>query len=200
VLTVCCRQTRRRVHPPDPIPVVPVKVMAPQCRYTRRNRTSRSALPFALCLHTPLQGKTGPCPDRSTAAATQDITRRFHGENDSMRSSWFLVLLAVTGICGKGASAEPGGFRCWRWPWSLACYHSCPCCPDDYCSKPLPQGPCPVRCCGPDDYCPKPLPIVCPVKWCGTDDYCPKPCPIVGPCCYPPWYTCGPEATCGQAK
>ena len=102
--------------------------------------------------------------------------------------SWLGLLIVALGLCGRAWAGEP----CWGWwrPWCPLEQH-CPCCPDDYCKKPLPLL-CPVRSCGPDDYCPKPLPLTSPLKCGGVDDYCPNAGPIHLPPCYPPWYTCRP--------
>lgn len=83
----------------------------------------------------------------------------------------------------------------WRFPKLCAEWHQRCCCPDDYCSKPLPcVEPNPRGCC--DDYCRKPLPCVPPTPKGCCDDYCPKCCPIFlrKPC--ESWYTCGPPELC----
>jgi len=110
---------------------------------------------------------------------------------------FLVILLASLGLCHEARAAEPA---C---DWWQSLWHPLsrpqPCCPDDYCPKPLPCAP-PVSCRGPNDYCPKPLPTTCPAKCFGPDDYCPKKCPIFLPPCYPPWYTCGPAQGCRQPQ
>ena len=113
-----------------------------------------------------------------------------------MRLFTFAVLLLSLGASVQ--ASEPGASR-WCWPWSPS-YCSCPRCPDDYCSKPMPPIPCAVHCFGPDDYCPKKLPIVCFVKCFGVNDYCPKACPVVQPLCCPASYSCGrPQCDCPKS-
>jgi hypothetical protein len=59
-------------------------------------------------------------------------------------------------------------------------FPTAPCCPDNYCKKPMPRVPCPNWCGTPDNYCEKPMPCVpCP-NWCGCPgNYCKKPCPSI---------------------
>lgn len=73
------------------------------------------------------------------------------------------------------------------------CCAPMPCCPDNYCKKPMPCIPCPKWCGSPDDYCKKPMPCIpCP-NWCGCpDNYCKKPMPNL---CLPrnwQFYRCPP--------
>jgi len=80
------------------------------------------------------------------------------------------------------------------------------CCPDDYCSKPLPGVTDSPACC-PDNYCPKPcLKLPCPTTSCYPDNYCPKSIPKL---CFPVfnrWLKCVPQVskscpkpvTCGK--
>jgi len=108
---------------------------------------------------------------------------------------WLTPLVATFALCRGVRAAEP----CCHW-WQTLCHplsQPRPCCPDDYCLKPLPHAPCPVCNRGPDDYCSKPLAISHPLKYASVDDYCPKKCPILLPPCYPPWYTCGALPGCG---
>jgi hypothetical protein len=107
--------------------------------------------------------------------------------------SFIGLLVASLSISHCARGTEPD--RHWWWPWRSP-HPPCPCCPDDYCPKPMPLVPCPVHCAGPDDYCYKPLPSTCPVKCGGPDDYCRKPLPMPPSPCSPPWYTCGPAPTC----
>lgn len=100
-----------------------------------------------------------------------------------------MALLASLAFGGVTFGGTPDGW------WQSICHplmQPRPCCPDDYCLKPLPRDPCPVCQKGPNDYCPKPLAISLPLKYKGVNDYCPKCCPILLPSCYPPWYICGP--------
>jgi hypothetical protein len=120
-------------------------------------------------------------------------------------SRWVLATVVLIGFAWSAAGAAEPPARAWRWPW-CAPTRPCPCCPDDYCPKPLPTV-CPVRCFGPDDYCPKALPCVCPCNCKGPDDYCPKKCPLWLPPCYPPWYVCvpagnadAPGCACGKNR
>src|SRR4051794_10096016 len=107
----------------------------------------------------------------------------------AMRSISVAILVLLAG--GTVKAAEPDCFW-WLRPWPIN-RSTCPCCPDDYCSKPLPCPPCAMRCCGPDDYCSKQLPTVCPTKCFGCDDYRPKCLPKI-PCgCYPIGANCGPS-------
>src|SRR5947209_5043077 len=112
------------------------------------------------------------------------------------------VLLISLGL-HRRVVAEEQDCRWWLRQWR-ALRQPCPCCPDDYCKKPLPAV-CPAHWEGCNDYDKKPLPLVHPLEYCGPDDYCKKKYPCVPPC-YPPWYTCGApaggkcNADCGQPK
>jgi hypothetical protein len=104
------------------------------------------------------------------------------------------ILLAVLAIGSVSRSTVAGEPSCWHWfaPPYTGC--PCPCCPDDYCAKPLPCMT-PLKCCGPNDYCCKPLPCMTPLKYCGPNDYCCKPYPVMLPLCTSS-FTCGPPP-CG---
>lgn len=57
------------------------------------------------------------------------------------------------------------------------CCATSPCCPDDYCKKPMPCITRPTWC-GTDDYCKKPMPCIASPQSCGcVDDYCKKSFP-----------------------
>lgn len=115
---------------------------------------------------------------------------------------WMLGLVAIIGIVNLRAAIAGdarSGCKCAR-----ACVGApMPCCPDDYCGKPLPCVPCWTGCCCPDDYCRKPLPNPClPLACCCPDDYCRKPLPKLSCHPLPACYRCGdsPSGTCGRAK
>jgi hypothetical protein len=105
-----------------------------------------------------------------------------------MKLSRSLMVLAIGfGLCGE-ACAEGTDAAWWHAIWR-SLRKPCPCCPDDYCGKPLP-GACRVTCFGADDYHEKPLPGVKPLRYCTPDDYCPKRYGFFLPPCSPSWYTC----------
>jgi hypothetical protein len=107
----------------------------------------------------------------------------------TMKARWSIAaaVLIATAVRGEGPLIN-------RDCTKTTCPPSRYCCPDDYCSKPLPFA-CPsVRGCR-DDYCPTPFPaILCPPPYCGKDDYCAKWFPNCLPPSLRPWYVCGPAA------
>ena len=91
-----------------------------------------------------------------------------------------IILAAVFALTclGARAFAEDSSDKPAESARHADCCPTAPCCPDNYCKKPMPCIPCPNWCGTPDNYCKKPMPCVpCP-NWCGCpDNYCKKPCP-----------------------
>jgi hypothetical protein len=102
----------------------------------------------------------------------------------------FTAFIAAGMIAGSIVVAGQPSEGWWLFP-GISLGRPCPCCPDNYCGKPMPII-CPVTCFGPNDYCGKPMPCMAPYYGFGCDDYCPKPMPVIAPCYTPPGAICGP--------
>ena len=103
-----------------------------------------------------------------------------------------IALAALVGLAGWSSSMAADQCEC-RAGLML-------CCPDDYCSKPLPCLVHPRTCC-PDNYCAKPFPCLQSPECFCCDNYCPKPLPCLCWRLSAAEYSCGgnSRATCGAA-
>jgi hypothetical protein len=93
------------------------------------------------------------------------------------RSTNLAAVLALTCL-GAHVLAEDAFEKRGEGARHADCCATAPCCPDNYCKKPLPCIPCPNWCGTADNYCKKPLPCVpCPDRCGCPDNYCKKPLP-----------------------